>query len=90
MPGLLFFQQIGVIQDMAHLMTQKAHAPRFRAAFHFHHHLLFEPLQPRMREIERDGDGRASFRAKPFVAEITKGLEGDPFRDEFAIEVLDS
>src|SRR5262249_56224801 len=75
---------------MAHLMTQKAQSPRFRAALHFHHYLLFESFQSRMREVKRDGDGRTSFRTKPFVAEVTEGLEGDSLRGELIVEFMDS
>src|SRR5262245_33712580 len=75
---------------MAHLMTQKAHAPRFRVALHFHHHLLFESFQSRMGEVKRDGDSRTSFRTKPFVAEVTEGLKGDSLRGELVVEFFDS
>src|SRR4030095_6349004 len=75
---------------MAHLMAQKAHAPRFCAALHFHHHLFFESFQSWMGKIKRDGDGRASFGTKPFIAEVTEGLEGDPLGGELTVKCLDS
>jgi hypothetical protein len=43
-----------------------------------------------MDEIKGDGDGRASFGAKPFVAEVTEGPEGDPFGGKLTVKCLDS
>src|SRR4029434_2523746 len=43
-----------------------------------------------MGEIKGDGDGRASFGTKPIVAEVTEGLESDPFGGKLTIKCLDS
>src|SRR5215470_17147476 len=70
-------------------MAQKPHAPRLRSAFHLQHHFFFELFEPRMSQIEGNSDGRASLRAKPFVAEITERLKGDSFSFELAVKVMD-
>jgi hypothetical protein len=43
-----------------------------------------------MGEIKGDGDGRTSFRAKPFIAEVAEGLEEDPLRGKLGVKLLDS
>jgi len=43
-----------------------------------------------MSEIEGNSDGRASFRAKPFIAEVTERLKGDSLPFELGVKFLDS
>ena len=60
-------QQIGVVDGVADFVAQDAHAPGRRAAFDLEHLLALEPRQPRMREVERDGDARHAVRREPLV-----------------------
>ena len=58
---------IGVLHHVAGLVAQDAHALAPGAAFDVDDHLALEPHQPRMREIERNGDARRVVRAEPFA-----------------------
>ena len=90
LPAFVFFQKIGVIEHVAHLMAQKTQTPGLRAAFDFHHHFFFEFFEPRVREIKRNGDGGRSFGTEPFVAEITDRLERNLLGGQLRIEFLDA
>jgi hypothetical protein len=66
-----------VIDSVSAFMAQQHLAPLRGAAFHFQHQPQFQCLEPRMREIERDGDRARALRRKPFVAEVTIGPQRD-------------
>src|SRR5947207_2993945 len=90
LPTFIFLQQVGVIEDVTHLVAQKSETPGFRAALDFHHHLFFELLEAWVREIERNGDGRAAFGAKPFIAKIADGFDRDALGGELRVELFDA
>src|ERR1700756_3020230 len=71
-------------------MPQKLEAPFGSAAFDLEHLMYFERLQARMRQIERNGDGRDAFGRKPFVAQIAFRTKAEPARFEFGVELRDA
>ena len=72
LPELAPLQVVRVLQCMARLVTEQAHALHTSATLHLEHHLPFETNEPRMRQIERnantgDAVGRAPFVTQPGV-----------------------
>ena len=61
---------------MSAFVAQDAHAFGPGSAFDFENHFLFQPHQPGMRQIKRDGDARGVFRAEPFTG--NPGVRPDP------------
>ena len=68
---------------MARLVPQDAHAPLLVAPFDLEHLRLLELFEPRVREVERDGDGRGAVRRKPLVGEVEVEREIQAARVEF-------
>src|ERR1051325_6932185 len=66
LPAPITMKCVGVLHPVAGLLAKNAHPLRVRAAFDVDDHLALEPHQPRMREIERDGDAGRVLRAEPF------------------------
>src|SRR5579883_501877 len=52
--------------------------------------MQLQRLQPRMRKIERDGDGRHTFRGEPLVAQVTLRAEAQSSRSQLVVELLDA
>jgi hypothetical protein len=59
-------QRKRVLQGMARLMPEDAQAGGMRSTFDFAHPCTLDAAQPRMREIERDGDAWDAPWRKPF------------------------
>src|SRR5438132_13246664 len=72
---------------MAGLVAENAHAVGRRAAFDVDHHLALEPHQPRMGEIERNGDAGRIVWAEPLVRDPHVRPDPQPALGEFLVEV---
>src|SRR5262245_47998793 len=79
-----------MIDGVHGLMAQYAHAPFVLAALDFEHLRFLEPLEPRMREIERDGDRRTAVRGEPFVGEIEVQRESKTASVELGPQLIDA
>src|SRR5918996_5102073 len=88
LPAAILFEEKGMIQHMAHLMAQQPHAPGLGAPFRFQHHFFFEFLEAWMREVKRNRDSCGSFGAKPLITQIAEWPEGNSFRRELPVEIL--
>ena len=62
------------------LVAEDAHAPGRRAALDFEHLLALEPGEPRVREVEGDGDARDAIRREPLVGQPEMRPEADAAR----------
>jgi hypothetical protein len=62
-------QAVGVLDGVAGLVAQDAHAPLGRAALDLAHLAALELRQPRVGEIERNGDARHAVGRVPFVGQ---------------------
>src|SRR5439155_21803779 len=83
-------QLIRVVDRVTGLVTQDSQA-RFKiAAFDLEHLGELEPRQPRMREIEGDGDARHAVRREPLVGQPVMRTEPEAPRLELPIEVRDA
>src|SRR5438093_738983 len=58
---------VGVVDRMAGLMTQDAQAPGGLTALDLEHLRELQPGEPRVREIERDGDAWDAVGGEPLV-----------------------
>lgn len=56
-----------MIDSVAAFVTQKLQAPIGSSALHFQHLTMLERLEPRMREIKRQCDGRNAGGRKPLI-----------------------
>ena len=74
-PVLPQTQPVGVVDDMPGLVAQNAHAPVVLAALDFQHLRLLEPLEPRVRHVERHRHGRGAVGGEPFVRDIEMNRE---------------
>ena len=63
-------QPEGVVDGVARLVAQDAHAPLVFAAFDFEHLRLLELLEAGVRQVEGDRDRRCAVRREPFVGQI--------------------
>ena len=68
-PALAAAQPIGVVERVAGLVAQDAHQPARVAALGLVHDAPLEPLQPRVREVERYGDAGHAVGREPFLRE---------------------
>src|SRR6185436_2414727 len=71
-----------VVDRMAHLMPENAHAPFWRASLDFEHLGEFQSRQARMREIKRNRDPGDAIGREPLVREPVMGAEAHPARLE--------
>jgi hypothetical protein len=69
LPELASLEVVRVLQRVARLVTEQAHALQTGAALHLEHHLPFEADESRMRQIERDADAGDAVRRAPFVTQ---------------------
>ncbi len=79
-----------VVDRVTRLVAQDLHAPLVLAALDFEHLALFELLEPRMREIERNGDAADAVGREPFVGEPVVRMEHDLALREFLVEERDA
>src|SRR5215831_7365908 len=75
---------------MSALMPQDAHAFGPGSAFDFQNHFLFQPHQPGMCQIKRNGDARGVFRAEPFTGNPGVRPDANVVLIELAIERLEA
>src|SRR5688500_12273334 len=61
---------VGVVDGVARLMAQDAHAPFMLAAFDLEHLRFLQPLEPGMRQVEGDGDSRGTVRGEPLLRDV--------------------
>src|SRR6266849_4290466 len=88
MPASFEMQTKGVVDGVAGLVSQDAHALDLRAAFDFQHLLSFELHQTGMRQIERNGEARYAVGRKPFRRQPDMGFETNAAIVQLAIEAL--
>src|SRR6266403_4965274 len=74
---------------MPRLVAQYSHQPIAVAALDFAHESPFDPHQPRVREIERNGDPGNSIGREPFLCEPIMRPKAYPPRFELAVQTLD-
>ena len=72
------------------LVAEELRARLGRPALDLHHLAQLELLEPRVREVEGDGDGRLAVGAEPLVAEIAGRPDGQAARLELAVELRDA
>ena len=83
-------QRVGVVERVAGLVPQDLQAPLGRAAFDLQHLRCLEPHQPRMRQIERDGDAGDAVRREPLGRQPVVRPEGQAARGEILVEFVDA
>ena len=88
MPAPFEVQAKGVVDGMAGLVTQDAHALDVSAAFDFQHLLSFELHQARMGQIKRNRKARDTVGRKPFRRQPHVRLETNTAVVQFAVETL--
>ena len=79
-----------VVDGVAGLVPQDAHARVVVAALHFEHLRELQLGQSRMREIERDGDAGNAVGREPLVREPEVRAEQQAAAGQFAVQLLDS
>ena len=90
LPLLARGEMIGMIDGMAALVPQQHLAPFRCSSLHFQHLAQFKRLEPWMREIKREGDGRHAGWRKPLVAKVTIGPHSDSARGQLVVKLPDS
>ena len=83
-------QLVGVVDDVAGLVAQDAHAPLVIAALDFEHLRLLEPLEPRMRQVERHRHRRRAVRREPLVGDVEVDREAQLARFELGSQLRDA
>jgi hypothetical protein len=71
------------------LVAQDAHEPRRRAPLDLEVPVPFEPLEARVREVERNRDARHVIGREEVVAHPEVRPEGDPARRELLADLRD-
>src|SRR5579883_1629460 len=88
-PALAAPQPVGVVERMACLVAQDAHEPPCVTAFRFSHDAALEALQPRMSQVERNGDAGDPIRREPLFRKPDVRMEANAPGLELRIELLD-
>ena len=71
-------QAEGVVDGVAGLVAQDAHGPLVLAALDLEHLRLFQPLEPRVRQVEGHGDRRAAVGCEPLVRQVEVQRKAQP------------
>src|SRR5262249_2583247 len=79
-----------VVERVSRFVAQDLHAPLVVAALHFEHLALFELFEPRVRQIERNGDAPNAVRGKPFVREPEMRTEHELSLRELVVQLVDA
>ncbi len=82
-------QSIRVVQSVPRLVAKDAHQPTAVATLGLTHDPALQSLEPRMREIERNGDARHAVRRKPLLRQPDVRAEIQSPTFEFAVEARD-
>src|SRR5262249_20581430 len=77
-----------MIDRVAGFVPQDAHAPFVFAAFDLEHLRFLEPLEPRVRKVERHRDWRSAGRREPLVREIEGQRKAKLARVELGAQLL--
>ena len=83
-------EPIRVVHGVSALVTQELRARFRRPALDVHHLPQLELLEPRVRKVKGDRDGRFAFRAEPFVAEIAGRADRQAASAELFVELRDA
>ena len=89
LPLFLLVEVISVGIGVRGLVAHQPHEPFRRFAFHFQHHPALEFAQPVVRQEKRNEDRRDADGHKPFVADVTRRMEGQALLRKLLIELLD-
>ncbi len=89
MPAPLEVQAKGVVDGVAGLVTEDAHALDVSAAFDLQHLFSFQPHQSRMGQIKRNCESRHTVGRKPFRRQPHVRLKTNTAIVQFAVETLD-
>ena len=60
-----------------------------RFAFNIQHDFSFQLAEPVVRQKKGNEDHRQIDRHKPFIADVARRIEGQPFLREFAVKFFD-
>ena len=85
-PALAAAKTIGGVDGVTRFVAQDAHRAFGAAAFDVAHHAALEPLEARMREIERHGDAGHAVGRKPFFRQPHVRTKTDLALVELAIQ----
>jgi hypothetical protein len=75
-----------MLDHMARLVAQDAHAVRDGSALDIDDHLALQPHQARMGEIEGNRDAGRGVRAEPFVGDPGVGADAQPLLLQLAMQ----
>ena len=79
-----------VVDGVAGLVPEDAHAPFVFAALDLEHLGLLERFEPRVRQIEGDGDRRRAVRSEPLVRQVEVQGEAQVARRDLRAKLRDS
>jgi len=82
-------QSIGIVDRVAGLVAQDAHAPFVAAVFALAHDLALQPGEPWMREVERNREARDAVRAEPLRRQPDVRPEADAAALQLTPQPLD-
>src|SRR5512135_2822782 len=83
-------QSEGVLDGMAGLMSQDAHAPFWIAPFHFQHLGQFELGEPGVGQIKRNRDAWHIIRTEPFIRQPKMGMKVKTAAIQFMVKLRDA